>query len=46
MEDNDNEYYNSLIYNGTFEDLISLYIKKYGMADFLEYLVDILRYRI
>lgn len=42
--DNDNEFYNSLIYDGTLEDLIALYIKKYGMADFFEFLSDVVRY--
>lgn len=42
--DNDNDFNNSLIYDGTFEDLITLYIKKYGMADFFQLLSDVIRY--
>ena len=45
-DENENEYFDSVIYSGELERMIAYYIKKYSIDDFLEYLVDILRYRI
>lgn len=45
-DENENEYFDSFIYSGELENMIAYYIKKYSIDDFLEYLVDILRYRI